>query len=147
MGPQAQEAMNGSIDHLQEIEEGDETALNTRAFRYAYFFNRIKREVSRQWRAAEAHRRNDPTGRRFGVQDRLTLLSLTLNADGSLAEIELVKGSGLGFLDQAAMRAFYAAQPFPNPPPGLIEEDGKIRFRFGFFLEISSGSFRFAPSL
>ncbi len=35
------------------------------------------------------------------------------------------------------MKAFERAQPFPNPPPGLVENDSTVRFQFGFFLEMS----------
>ncbi len=39
-----------------------------------------------------------------------------------------------------AVQAFRAAQPFPNPPPGLIDRNSQtITFRFGFFFEIGDG--------
>ena len=42
------------------------------------------------------------------------------------------------FLDDEAVTAFRDAQPFPNPPPGLVDPDSKlITFRFGFYFEIS----------
>jgi outer membrane biosynthesis protein TonB len=42
----------------------------------------------------------------------------------------------VGFLDDEAVHAFQLASPFPNPPQGLLEADGSIRFQFGFFFEI-----------
>jgi hypothetical protein len=42
----------------------------------------------------------------------------------------------LPFLDDEAIAAFREASPFPNPPQGLLDETGRIRFQFGFFFEI-----------
>jgi hypothetical protein len=45
----------------------------------------------------------------------------------------------LDFLDLAAVESFKKAQPFPNPPPGLLEDDSKVRFKFGFFMDMGGG--------
>ena len=42
-------------------------------------------------------------------------------------------------MDEEARRAFRDAQPFANPPLGLADADGKIRFEFGFYFEITGG--------
>jgi hypothetical protein len=36
-----------------------------------------------------------------------------------------------------AVKAFERAQPFPNPPPGLLATDQTVKFQFGFFLELT----------
>ncbi len=142
LGPTDQERRVGSIDHVEDIEEGEQTFLNAREYRYAFFFNRVKRNVSQRWRASKAHRQHDPYGRIYGVRDRLTVVQVTLNPHGDLDDVIIAKDSGVAFLDEAALDAFRAAEPFPNPPDGLQDPDGRIRFRFGFFLEISSRGFR-----
>jgi outer membrane biosynthesis protein TonB len=35
-------------------------------------------------------------------------------------------------LDHVAVEAFKKAEPFPNPPMGIADEDGSIRFNFQF---------------
>ena len=132
----------GTIDHVENMREGDGTFLNTRAYRHAWFFNRVKNSVGQRWRAADAHRRNDPRGRIYGVRDRLTVVQVTLSPHGDLDEILISKNSGVTFLDEAAIDAFRSAQPFPNPPLELQDADGQIRFKFGFFLEINSRNFQ-----
>jgi protein TonB len=47
----------------------------------------------------------------------------------------VVGPSGLTDLDDAAVEAFRAAAPFPNPPNGIVEGDGLIRIRWDFILE------------
>ncbi|MBJ80308.1 MAG: energy transducer TonB [Myxococcales bacterium] len=124
-------------DHLDEVEEGDGTFLNTREFKYASFFNRLKRGVSQHWSPFPEYRRRDPTGHVYGKRNRMTVLKVTLNADGSLKKAIISKSSGLKFLDKEAIAAFERAQPFPNPPSGLLNQEGHIQFPFGFNIDFS----------
>jgi len=79
----------------------------------------------------------NPDGKIYGVKDRLTVLKVSLRPDGSLANVIVERPCGVDFLDDEAVSAFRKAQPFPNPPKGLVDEDSKlITFRFGFTLEI-----------
>ncbi len=115
-------------DELTDVTAGDGTFLNTREWKYASFFNRVKQAVSARW---------DPNGRmrrsaqRADFVDRHTVLTVALRPDGSIADLFVQKSCGLDALDQEAMAAFEKAQPFSNPPAALVE-DGLIRFRFGF---------------
>ena len=137
---QAQSARMYADDALMHLkEEGEETLLNTREFRYWQFFDRVKERVRQNWNPGAEYRRRDPTGRLYGVSDRYTLLRITLNPAGNIERIGIVRKAGAEFLDEEAWRAFRAAGPFPNPPEGLIGEDGRITFEFGFLFEISSG--------
>ncbi len=142
LGPEELAAMQGSIDHVEDVDKGEATFLNTREYKYAWFFNRVKRSVQQQWNAVDVHRRYDPYGRVYGVRDRLTVVEVTLTADGQLDDIYIKKDSGVAFLDEAALKAFREAAPFPNPPDGLRDDDGRIRFSFGFYLEINGRGFR-----
>ncbi len=84
-------------------------------------------------------RRRDPTGTIYSGRDRVTLVSVTLNDKGALEDIRIEKSSGLDFLDMEAVASFQRAQPFPNPPSGLLEHDSKVRFSFGFYMEMGGG--------
>ncbi len=124
-------------DHLQDVAEGDGTFLNTREWKYASFFNRVKQSVGQQWQPSNALRQRDPTGNVYGGRDRNTVLSVTLDQAGRLKDAYVEKSCGLDFLDLEAVKAFERAQPFPNPPPGLLANDQTIRFQFGFYLEMT----------
>ena len=142
LGPRDSSRKDGSIDHVPDVDKGNGTFLNTREYRHAWFFNRLKRSVQQHWHAIEAHRRHDPMGRVYGVRDRLTVLEVTLTASGSLEDVHVSKDSGVGFLDDAAISAMRQAEPFPNPPEGLKDASGLIRFKVGFFMEIDGSGFR-----
>lgn len=128
----------GTMDALDpDLEEGDGNLLNTRRFRYASFFNRVRDQVAEHWDPAGVQRSHDPDGRVTGRGPRKTILAISLNADGSLHKIAIREASGAPFLDEEAIRAVRAAAPFSNPPPQLVDAaSGHIDFLFGFILEV-----------
>ncbi|MBI5477453.1 MAG: TonB family protein [Deltaproteobacteria bacterium] len=128
----------GSVDAVKDADEGEITALNTRRWKYASFFNRVKRAVADHWHPDRAYRRRDPNGNVYGFKDRLTVLRVNLDSKGKLTDLYVDHPSGIDFLDDEAVRAFKEAQPFPNPPRQLVEKDGSISFKFGFLFELSS---------
>jgi TonB family protein len=130
-------------DHVEGVDVGDATFLNTREWKFAGFFNRVKQNVAEVWNPMDAARVRDPTGSIYFNRDRTTVLAVTLNPQGTITEIKVARSSGLDFLDQTAIDAFEKAQPFVNPPPGLADGRGDIRFTFGFHVSTGGGGFRF----
>lgn len=128
---------SGTQDHLKDVDDGEETALNAKKWKFATFFNRVKEQVRDHWKPAEEYRRRDPSGAIYGQTDRVTLVRVQLRPDGSLAKIAVEHPSGVDFLDEVAVEAFKQAQPFPNPPHQLVERSGFIDFAFGFYFEVS----------
>ena len=128
----------GSVDHLEEVESGDETALNAKRWVYASFFNRLKRQVAQNWDPASVWRRSDPNGTVHGFKTRVTEVRVTLTAKGDLQKIVVTSPSGVSELDDEAVRAFHASAPFPNPPDGLASKEGIITFAFSFHFEIGA---------
>jgi TonB family protein len=126
-------------DHLRDVEEGEGTFLNTKEWKYASFFNRVKQTVSQHWNPNAELRLRDPTGNIYSGRDRYTLLNVTLNDRGQLKQVYVEKSSGVDFLDLEAIKSFERSQPFLNPPPGLIDSDAQVRFSFGFFLDMGGG--------
>ncbi len=130
-------------DHVEGVDVGDATFLNTREWKYAGFFNRVKQAVAENWDPMGAARPRDPDGSKYFYKDRTTVVAVTLDARGGIRDIKVDRSSGLPFLDQTAIEAFEKAQPFVNPPPGLANSQGEIRFTFGFHIETGGGGFRF----
>jgi TonB family protein len=131
----------GSYDDLDDLDEGDETVLNSRRWKFASFFNRVRDQVAEHWHPEVLHASNDPDGSKYGTKTRRTKLIISLNPDGSLHRIRLERSSDVDYLDEEAIRAVRAAQPFANPPPGLVNPDSeKIEFGFAFIFEINGGT-------
>jgi TonB family protein len=127
----------GSVDHLEEVENGEETALTAKRWVYAGFFNRLKRQVAMNWDPQTVWRRSDPTGAHHGFKTRVTEVRVSLTTKGDLAKVVVTQPCGVSELDDEAVRAFHAAGPFPNPPEGLVKNN-LITFAFSFHFEIGA---------
>lgn len=133
----------GAPNDALDVAEGDGTYLNTREWRYASFFNRVKQAVAAKWDPNGRLKRRGDRG--LGAAMRTTVMHVALRPDGSLADLYVAQGSGIDELDAEAMTAFTRAAPFSNPPPALVE-NGLIRFQFGFQVSqegLVSSPFRF----
>ena len=129
------------------IPEGERTELNASGYRYASFFNRLKQSVASHWKPHEALALRDATGSSVGVDEHLTVVAVTLAADGALLVVRVVQSSGVRQLDEAATAAFEQAQPFLRLPAGLLDAQREAHFQFGFSLSrYGSGSWgAFSP--
>ncbi|MBK8260695.1 MAG: energy transducer TonB [Nannocystis sp.] len=127
----------GSMDDLQGVEEAGETVLNSKRWKYSSFFNRVRDAVAYHWHPEVRHAARDPEGRIYGTTTRVTRLLIRLYPDGSLSGVRVDRSSDVDFLDEEALRAVRAAQPFSNPPEGLVDPaTGFIEFGFAFVFEI-----------
>jgi TonB family protein len=126
-----------SNDALRQVALGDATLLNTREFKYASYFNRLKRQVSEHWRPLQSFDQRDPTGNIYGYVPRTTTVCVTLSPDGTVNSVDVKRSSGVTFLDDEAVAAFQRAKGFPNPPRGLVDPDGHISFLFGFQVDMT----------
>ncbi len=143
-GPKAPDAKNDgdpsqSDDYLKDVNTGMQTLLSTREFVYYSYYNRIKEAIRQHWEpnVREKVKIIYRQGRSIASsKDRVTQVLVTLNAKGELLKVEVLTQSGLEQLDGAAVEAFRAASPFPNPPKGMVESDGTIKIRWDFVLEV-----------
>jgi TonB family protein len=140
LGTVARISGSPSRDYVEGVPEGEGTFLNTKEFKYATFFYRVRDSVATFWedQVYREYRRRDPTGNIYGVRDRATLLQVQLNREGRLEDVRIEQTSGVEFLDHVAVQAFRMAEPFPNPPPALADADGNIRFSFQFVVVMQS---------
>src|SRR5438445_1824625 len=90
---------SGSMDYLKDVDDGESTALNSKKWAHAAFFNRVKRQVADQWHPEVVYVRHDPSGNVYGVKDRVTVLRVHLKPDGKLAAWTVLQSSGVDFLD------------------------------------------------
>jgi TonB family protein len=140
LGKQAQQRQTASSsdDYLKDVQNGVQTMLNTREFLYYSYYNRIKAQLKQYWepKIKEKVKRIFAQGRQIASdQDRITKVIIHLNNSGILIRVQVVGESGVRDLDDAAVEAFRAAAPFPNPPKGIVDNDGTIKIRWDFILE------------
>ncbi len=133
--------LSRTMDFLPGVERGSHTLLNTREFIYYSYFSRMKEQIYWRWNQylqtelpLTAFKSNH--GNRQQIFS--TSLYVYLSTDGEIQDMRVVKSSGEENVDSAALHAFLSAAPFPNPPAGLIEEDGYIHIKQSFYIYIDS---------
>jgi TonB family protein len=127
-----------SPDHVEGVVEGDETLLNAREFKYASYLNRVKEGIATHWDPGRAMASRDPNGTRFPPTDRTTVVVFSIDERGAVRKLEVVGGSGLEFIDRAAVSAIEEAQPFINPPHAMFGGRDEIPMRFVFHFTIGN---------
>jgi protein TonB len=143
-GPKAPDAKDTgdpsqTDDYLKNVNTGMQTLLSTREFVYYSYYARIKEAIRQHWEpdVREKVKIIYRQGRTIASsKDRVTQVLVTLDAKGDLIRVDVLTQSGVEQLDNAAVEAFRAAAPFPNPPKGMIESDGTIKIRWDFVLEV-----------
>jgi protein TonB len=131
-------SVSQTSDYLNNVDQGIETLLNTREFKYYTYYNRIRKQLAHYWEPKVREKMTSlfHQGRNIAsTRDRITKLLIVLNQAGTLVNVQVLSDSGVRDLDDAAVEAFRAAAPFPNPPKGIIETDGTVKIRWDFVLE------------
>lgn len=124
-------------EYLKGLEENEQTLLNTREYVFFSYFKRVRESLDYAWdKSLQAKlKRYFSRGRHLASeQDYQTRLLVTLNDQGNVIRIQTLDESGTEDLDSAAIEAFEAAGPFPNPPKGLLQADGTVKIRWDFIL-------------
>jgi protein TonB len=128
-----------TTDYLKDIDTGLETSLSTREFIYYSYYSRIRSQLNQYWSAEvksnlAQYAKNNPL---VSIsKDKITKCMITLDSLGNLTQVQIIEVSGIKELDEAALSSFRSAAPFPNPPHGIQDQDGNIRIRWDFILEI-----------
>jgi TonB family protein len=113
-------------------------SLSEEEWKLSPYFIQMKAQVRDHWKPAATYRQRDPTGARFGKDDRYTEVRVRLRKSGSLASVVVERSSGLDWLDDLAVESFKAAQPFTHPPCQLVKPSGLVDFTYGFLVNVSA---------
>ena len=124
-------------DHIETAEPSLMTQLNTREYKYYGYNMRIRTQLD-QWYQTKLNdqlKKMLSQGRSIASEEnKRTQLLIVLNDKGSLIGVQVLGASGIRELDDAAVEAFRKAAPFPNPPKGMVDNDGTIKVRWDFVL-------------
>ncbi len=83
-------------------------SIGTQSIKYASYMQHIKDMIQNTWVYPEDAKENN---QQVGL-----LIIFTINSDGSVSRVRLLRSSGYGLLDQAAINAVKEASPFPKLP-------------------------------
>jgi TonB family protein len=68
----------------------------------------------------------------LNVPTLMTNLEITVNRDGTLSKIRILKSSGIAAFDNAAVDSVSRAQPFGNAPASIVSDDGFVHMHWRF---------------
>lgn len=125
-------------DHLENVKDDLMTKLNTREYKYYGYYNRIKNQLNDWWvpQVQQKFTKMMKQGRTIASsENKITKLIIILNSAGNLVKVQVMAESGVRDLDDAAVEAFRQAAPFPNPPKGMMEQDGTVKIRWDCVVE------------
>lgn len=125
-------------EYVKGFKEGETTLLNTREFVFYGYFQRIRESLDRAWERTLRERLTKyfHRGRQLASeQDYLTQIMVSLDPAGRIIRVQIIGASGTKDLDDAAIKAFNDAGPFPNPPKGLVDNSGQVLVRWDFVLK------------
>jgi len=84
--------------------------INTRKVKFAPYAHLLVRALEEQWRPGQANYSQYP------VEERRALMRLTIERDGSLGGVEILRPSPIRQLNESAVAAIHAAAPFRPLP-------------------------------
>ena len=113
-----------------KLKRGTEISLNTLDYKFHSYYLALKRKIELVWEYPYK-------ARRTGVQGRL-LMRFVINQDGSLAEVTILRSSGVALLDHEAVRAIRDASPFPPLPERMNTERLTVTATFEYLLTYRS---------
>lgn len=120
-----------SEDYFPDFNHGPHTYLNVLRFPDIQYFVMLKKVFRTTF---------DPHSplREAYFQNRITMgkveavLGVSIDTKGNLAELFVLRGSGIREFDEETLRTIRASSPFSKPPAKLLEGDGLLRMSWTF---------------
>ncbi len=127
-------AKNDSVS--KDVRDGERTVLSTREFRFFGYYQRIRDLLRQHWSPNVQAKLMKlwQLGKVVNANEFTTEVHVLLDRVGRVQKIAKVASCGNSELDMAAVEAFERAGPFPNPPHGMLDDDGFVRINWSFIL-------------
>lgn len=119
----------------QKLTRQADIPINTREAKYAPYAQSLVRALEEQWRPGQANYKE------FSEEARRSLIRLTIEHNGDLGGIEILRPSPIPEINESAVRAIEAAAPFKVLPSSW----GLDRVNFYLTFEIVEDRFVFRP--
>ncbi|OIO54184.1 MAG: hypothetical protein COX57_08615 [Alphaproteobacteria bacterium CG_4_10_14_0_2_um_filter_63_37] len=106
----------------------DTVSINTREFKYASYFSKMKDKVEYVWQYPEAAQRQ-------GLEGRL-LIKFSIGRTGELVGVEVLRSSGSDVLDRAAIEALRKGAPYAPLPEEWELDQLNITATFEYIMQM-----------
>ncbi|MCA9773079.1 MAG: TonB family protein [Myxococcales bacterium] len=112
----------GRNEYLPELEPGDATRMNTREFKHYGYYIKLRDKISLAW----------DFPREGQGRDGRVAVKISINPDGTLKDVEMVKSSGFEPFDAEALEAVRTGAPFGPTPVEIRDGDGLLVLTLNF---------------
>ena len=119
----------------QEMSREADVPINTREAKYAPYAHALVRALEEQWRPGQANYQE------FPEDARRSLIRLTIEKNGDLGGVEILRPSPIPEINESAIRAIHAAAPFKVLPSSW----GLDRVSFYLTFEVIEDKYVFRP--
>ena len=129
------EAIKSSLENfVPDVRTGNQTALKTRAHPFALYVARMHRRIHELWGfgfledlddKGHNHHLNNP--------DLMTNLEVSVNPDGTVHKVTIVKTSGKTEFDVAAVDTILSSAPYEATPEAIRSSDDRVYLRWAFY--------------
>lgn len=127
---------NPGTEKLKNIEEGLETLLNTREFKFYNYLTKIKKHVGLFWESqVREGLATDPSAEASLSAGLATKLMVRIDLNGNITDAIILKSCGIDRLDEAVLQAFKMASPFQVPPKDLVDPEGGLSVTWDFLID------------
>lgn len=122
----------GSMDDFYpDFRRGPHTYLNVLRYPDVEYFVRLKRAFKVAFNPEPSLREHFSLNQvARGSVD--VVLGVSVDSSGSLAELFIMRSSGIPGYDNESMRTVRASAPFSSPPKKFLEDDGLLRMSWTF---------------
>jgi hypothetical protein len=115
---------------------GSENLLNAQESVFYSFYARLYEAIGPIWQSnvheVPRHRRVDPG-------DYSTTVDVVLDREGHLIRVRYLNNSGIREFDDAVEKSWHRVGHFPNPPSGLVNENGEVHTGWTFTVQVGAG--------
>ncbi len=127
--PVQQSPSSFNDDYFPDYQVGGRTYLNTLANPNIAYFVELKRRFKNTFNPVPSIRRNLNEISRGKIE---VVLGVSVNGRGELADLVVIRSSGLEDYDREGVRTVRASSPFSAPPSNLLQPDGLIHMAWTF---------------
>ncbi|PIU57235.1 MAG: hypothetical protein COS89_05035 [Deltaproteobacteria bacterium CG07_land_8_20_14_0_80_38_7] len=122
---------NSLEDYYPDYTIGARTYLNVLRYPDVDYFVRMKRQFKMTFNPVPALKDYFSMNRVMqGSVD--VVMGVSVNPSGNLAELFVIRSSGISEYDKEALRTVRASSPFASPPKKFLEDDGMLRMCWTF---------------
>jgi TonB family protein len=117
-----------------DVRPGNQTALKTRASPFAVYLARMHRRIHELWGFGFLEDLDSkPSDSPMNNWDLWTNIEISVNPDGSVNKVTIVRSSGVLEFDVAALDTVMSGAPYDETPEAIRSVDGKVYMRWGFY--------------